>query len=330
MSWKSMSQPGLSDAFMIEHEAINKLDAVHEIIDWEEIKAVLSSIHNKKEGNSAYPPVMMFKIRLLQSWYNLSDPGTEAQLARDLLFKRFVGLSMHDKVPDHSTIWRFRDQMTRKQLLKPLFTELNHQLSKQGLYIQSGAVNIVDATVIEAHQSRPRKNPQGQSTQDQEAGYNIKTNAQGHRRTTYGYKGHINIDEDGFIQALDYSSGNHHDSLFLKNLVSDNQGKVYADSAYKSKKHDCLLGARNCIHERAYRGKPLTSSQKKRNRLRSKIRASVEGVFGQLKLHQGLGKARYLGKARNEARFMLIVMSHNLKKGLSIYQQCMSLQDECA
>ncbi len=330
MSWKVMGQLSLSDAFIIEHEAINKLDKVHEIIDWDKITLLMTSIHNKKEGNSAYPPIMMFKILLLQSWYNLSDPAMEAQLARDLLFKRFIGLSLHDKVPDHSTIWRLREQITRKELLLLAFDEVNNQLSAQGLQIQAGAVNIVDATVIEAHQSRPRKNAQGQSTQDPDAGYNVKTNSQGHRRTTYGYKGHINIDEDGFIQALDYSPGNQHDSLFLENLVSGNQGKVYADSAYKSKKHDRLLGARNCIHERAYRQKPLTSDQKKRNQLRSKTRARVEGVFGQLKLHQGLGKARYLGKARNETRFILIAMSHNLKKGLMIYQECLSLQDQCA
>ena len=58
---------------------------------------------------------------------------------------------------------------------------MNNQLSAQGLQIQAGAVNIVDATVIEAHQSRPRKNAQGQSTQDPDAGYNVKTNSQGHR-----------------------------------------------------------------------------------------------------------------------------------------------------
>jgi IS5 family transposase len=273
---------------------------------------------------------MMFKILLLQAWYNLSDPAMEAQLARDLLFKRFISLSINDKVPDHSTIWRFREQVSKKGLLPKLFKILNDQLSVRGIMIQVGALNIIDATVIEAHQSRPNSNKKGESTKDAEAGYNVKKNAKGNQCTTYGYKGHVNVDEDGFIKALAYSAGNQHDSKFMEELITGHKGKVYADSAYKSKKHDRLLGSRSCIHERAYRNKPLTHQQKQRNKARSWIRSGVERVFGQLKLHQGLGKARYLGLARNQVRFFLIAMSHNLKKGLSIYKECLLLQDQCA
>ena len=52
---------------------------------------------------------MMFKALLLQAWYGLSDPGLEKQLARDLLFRRFIDLSLSESVPDHSTFWRFRN-----------------------------------------------------------------------------------------------------------------------------------------------------------------------------------------------------------------------------
>ena len=48
---------------------------------------------------------MMFKALLLQSWYALSDPALEKQLARDLLFRRFIGLSISESVPDQSTLW---------------------------------------------------------------------------------------------------------------------------------------------------------------------------------------------------------------------------------
>jgi IS5 family transposase len=47
---------------------------------------------------------MMFKALLLQSWYTLSDPQLEKQLARDLLFRRFVGMDISESVPDHSTL----------------------------------------------------------------------------------------------------------------------------------------------------------------------------------------------------------------------------------
>ena len=139
----------------------------------------------------------------------------------------------------------------------------------------------------------------------------------------------MNVDEDAFIQAIAYSKGNEHDAKFMASLVSENRGNVYADSAYKSKKHDRLLGSRNCIHERAYRNKSLSALQKQRNKERSAIRSGVERVFGQLKLHQGLGKARYLGLERNKARCFLIAMSHNLKKALIIHKECLLLQEHC-
>jgi transposase, IS5 family len=109
---------------------------------------------------------MMFKILLLQSWYQLSDPAMEKQLARDLLFRRFVGLGLDAPLPDYSTLWRFRELLIKKRLLDRLFERVNHQLSNSGALIQSGSISIVDATVIEAKQSRPKKNKSGQSTQD--------------------------------------------------------------------------------------------------------------------------------------------------------------------
>ncbi len=71
---------------------------------------------------------MMFKALLFQSWYGLSDPKLEKQIARDLLFRRFIGLDMTEIVPDHSTFWRFRQKLEKRSLMEEL-------LSEQGLYM---------------------------------------------------------------------------------------------------------------------------------------------------------------------------------------------------
>jgi IS5 family transposase len=120
------------------------------------LESQLSSIHAKKQVEAAWPPLLVFKALLLQSWYGLIDPGLEKQLARDLMFRRFINLEPSEGVPDHGTVWRFRNQLTR-QLLDALLAEVNRQLSAKGLYIKAGEVSIVDATVIEAKQSHPRK-----------------------------------------------------------------------------------------------------------------------------------------------------------------------------
>jgi transposase, IS5 family len=64
-------------------------------------------------------------------------------------------------------------------LLDTLLLEVNRQLSAKGLCIKTGEAVIVDATVIEAKQSRPRKGKDGENTQDREAGYSVKVAANG-------------------------------------------------------------------------------------------------------------------------------------------------------
>ena len=145
---------------------------------------------------------------LLQAWYNLSDPAMKKQLARDLLFRRFVGLSLSESVPDHSTLWRFRNLLKEKELLDTMLNRINTQLARASLIITQGSISIVDATVIEAKQSRPKKNKKGENRQDPEAAYTSKVSADGKRKTTYGYKLHANTDEDGFIKKLAYSAAN--------------------------------------------------------------------------------------------------------------------------
>jgi IS5 family transposase len=71
---------------------------------------------------------MMFKILILQAWYNLSDEALEKQIARDLMFRRFIDLSLSETVPDHATIGRFRQLLNTEKLLEPLLEQINTHL----------------------------------------------------------------------------------------------------------------------------------------------------------------------------------------------------------
>ena len=324
MAWKQLNQTSLADTHIVEHQAVKALDDVSQLLDWNSIESKLSRIHSKRRGERAWPPLMMFKALLLQSWYNLSDPALEQQLARDLLFRRFVGLNIASSVPDHSTLWRFRQLLSSSGLLDTLLQTINQQLSSKGLLIEQGQVSIIDASVIEAKQSRPNKDKHGQPTQDPEAAYNIKQGSDGKRKTTYGYKAHINVEEDGFVKSYQFTAGNIHDSQVFESLLDGGTRSVYADSAYKSKLHDAYLrqcGIQNKITHRAYRNRPLNRDQKRLNRIHSQVRSTVERVFGVLKLHYGMGKDRYLGLSRNQVRLGLMCLAYNLKRGVSIQRE---------
>jgi IS5 family transposase len=266
---------------------------------------------------------MMFKALLLQSWYALSDPALEKQLARDLLFRRFIGLSISESVPDHSTLWRFRQLLEKQNLMTTLLNAINDQLAEQCLYIKAGEVSIIDASVIEAKQCRPHKREDGSSTQDPDADWNVKVASDGKRKSTYGYKAHINVDEDGLIKAIAYSAGNVHDSNHFTTLLEGNELAAYADSAYQSQAHNDWLserGIENRLIKRAYRNRPLSKEDKVFNQTHAGVRSTVERVFGVLKLHYAMGKARYLGLGRNRTRVELMCVAHNMKRGLSIRQ----------
>ena len=231
-------------------------------------------------------PVFMFRALLLQSWYSLSDPKLERLLVRDLLFRRFVGLSLTDSVPDQSSIWRLRRLLERQGLMASLLAEINRQLSIQGLYIRAGEISIIDASVIQAQRNRPNKDKDGNNTQDPEASWNVKQGSDGKRKSTYDFKAHANVGKDGFIKATAFTAGHVHDSNHFTDFLSGKESEVYANSAYKSKKHDDWLEVHyvnNNVVDRAHRNTPLTHEQKKKNQLNSGTRCAVERVFGVLK-----------------------------------------------
>ena len=338
MSWKQTAQNSFADSLVVQHKSLSELDDVHNIINWSEIEKTLSNLYSSKRGAPSYPPLMMFKILILQAWYNLSDEALEKQIARDLMFRRFIDLSLSEAVPDHATIWRFRQLLNTERLLEALLEQINNHLEQNSIMVSLGSINIIDATVIEAKQSRKRKGKDGNNTQDPEAAYNVKTAADGKKTITYGFKMHANTDEDGFVKKMTFTPGNTHDSKEFDKLLAikstkDNiktLGEVYADSAYTNKQNDKKLGKQNNkVLHRAYRNKPLTTQQKQDNKQRASIRYIVERTFGLLKLHHGLGKARHLGIERNKTRTQLIAMSHNLKTGMNIFKQMNHLRDCC-
>tara|TARA_B110000503_G_scaffold129018_1_gene200780 strand:- start:239 stop:616 length:378 start_codon:yes stop_codon:yes gene_type:complete len=119
--------------------------------------------------------------------------------------------------------------------------------------------------------------------------------------------------------------GNVYNSNHFIDLLSGKESEGYADSAYKSKQHDDWLEdhyVNNKVVDRAYRNTPLTPEQKKKNQRDSGTRGTVERVFGILKLHYGMGQARYLGLARNRIRFSVMYLAYNLRRGANIKKPC--------
>lgn len=166
---------------MKHHKALEELDGIHPLIDWKPIEQKLSALHAQKQGEAAWPPLLMFKFLLLQSGYGLSDLGLEKQLAHDPMFRRFINLEVSEGVPDHSTVWQFRNTLTQQGLLDALSCK------------PSKAARARMAKVKTLRTARPVTM--------------LRSLPTARRPAHIGYKAHVNVDEDGFIKAINLYTG---------------------------------------------------------------------------------------------------------------------------
>ena len=129
------------------------LKEIDSIIDFEKLRPILNKngIGTKNVcGVKAYDPVLMFKILLIQKFYNLSDEKAEQGLNVNLLYLRFVGMSLEDLAPDSTTIGRFRNSLIKNKLYDKLFANVNKQLEVAGLIASGGKDVLVDATLTKS------------------------------------------------------------------------------------------------------------------------------------------------------------------------------------
>jgi IS5 family transposase len=63
MVWKNLKQRCLGDDLVSEHEALTELDDVNDFMEWQAIEDILCDIHAKRLGNSAWPPLFMFRSK---------------------------------------------------------------------------------------------------------------------------------------------------------------------------------------------------------------------------------------------------------------------------
>ena len=313
---REMGQPSLVESLLPEGLGRNRrLERITEAVDWQRLGRLVSGVHSAAEGRPSYPPLTMVKVLLLEQWYNLSDPQMEEALGDRISFRRFVGLGLGDDTPDHSTISRFRSALG-EELSAELFEELGRQLEERGMFLKQGT--LMDATLVEAQVRRPslEEGRGAGSDLDPDADW---TYTQRGRKSHFGYKVHIGVDErSGLIRTAVFTSAKVYESEVADRLVSGDEGAVYADRAYESRRRRQWLksqGIRDRIMHRSHKHqRGLPHWQRRRNELIDPVRRSVEKVFGTLKRSYGYRRVRYRGLGRNAVEMWFKVMSYNLRR----------------
>ena len=160
MAERNLGQMSLVDRLVGETAPGNAfLDRVSGLLDWEAVEAALLPVRSGTMGAPAYPALMLFKALLLQQWYGLSDPGLEEALGDRLSLRRFCGVPLDQKMPDHSTLWRFRERLSQSGVGAAAFACVTSQIERSGLILKQGT--LIDASLLPAAVDKPEP-PRGE------------------------------------------------------------------------------------------------------------------------------------------------------------------------
>ena len=266
------------------------------------------------EGRRGRPPFSvdtMLRLHFMQQWFTLSDPSMEEALHDVPLFREFAGLGgWSDRLPDESTILRFRHLLEKHKLAAQILGLVNELLCAKGLMLRAGTV--VDATLIAAPSST--KNASGE--RDPEMHQSKKGN-----QWYFGMKAHIGVDaESGLVHTVRGTSGNVNDVVEGNALLHGQESEVFADAGYQGahKRADARDGVNWHVAMRPGKRAALDKTRRSHElideleRLKASMRAKVEHPFRVIKRQFGHVKVRYRGLKKNTAQLSTLFALSNL------------------
>lgn len=114
--------------------------AVADAINWKDVEQHMQAYYwqamFRKGGRTHYDYRAMFRALLIARWFGLSYPKLERALRVRLDFLLFCGFVIGDKMPDASTLNRFKMRLNEGSTLAAMFAEVDRQLSAQGIEVR--------------------------------------------------------------------------------------------------------------------------------------------------------------------------------------------------
>lgn len=287
------------------------LDEMQRVVPWAELIALIEPHYPK--GKTGRPPMgiaTMLRIHFLQQWFGLSDPAMEEALHDVPLYREFADLEgPMRRLPDESTILRFRHLLEEHGLAAPMFATVNRVLQAHGLTLKTGTV--VDATLIAAPSST--KNSTGE--RDPEMRQTKKGN-----NYYFGMKAHIGADADsGLVHTVICTPANTSDVTQAEALLHGEEEIAFGDAGYQgahkrpeATMKNWLVAMRPGKRRKLDPSNPRDAIVNEIERLKASVRAKVEHPFRVIKRQFGFTKVRYRGLAKNTAQLTTLFALSNL------------------
>ncbi len=287
------------------------LDEMQRVVPWAELIALIEPHYPK--GKTGRPPMgiaTMLRVHFLQQWFGLSDPAMEEALHDVPLYREFADLEgPMRRLPDESTILRFRHLLEKHGLAAPMLATVNRVLQERGLTLETGTV--VDATLIAAPSST--KNSTGE--RDPEMGQTKKGN-----NYYFGMKAHIGADADsGLVHTVICTPANTSDVTQAEALLHGEEEIAFGDAGYQgahkrpeATMKNWLVAMRPGKRRKLDPDNPRDAIVNEIERLKASVRAKVEHPFRVIKRQFGFTKVRYRGLAKNTAQLTTLFALSNL------------------
>jgi len=287
------------------------LEEMDKVVPWAVLVQIVEPHYPKaKTGRPPFPIETMLRIHYLQQWFGLSDPAMEEALHDVPLYREFAKLDgIRARLPDESTILRFRHLLEKHDLAPDMLRVVNDLLSHKGLLLKTGTA--VDATLISAPSST--KNASGE--RDPEMHQTKKGN-----QWYFGMKAHIGVDaESGLVHSVATTPANVNDVTQAHLLLHGEESDVLADAGYRGvgkRNPDIAVNWHIAMRPGKRRAldlsRPLAAMIDDVERIKASIRAKVEHPFRVIKRQFGYIKVRYRGLAKNTAQITTLFALSNL------------------
>ena len=239
-------------------------------------------------------------------------------------------IDLSGTVLDAKTVWLFREPLREAKIFERLFEQFHRALASQGVKLNSG--QIVDASFVEAPRQRNTRE-ENETIKDGAVPAQWTENSaklrqkdidarwtQKNDENHYGYKPPVSVDRKMKLVIEERATAAHvHDSQVFEALLgrAGKRGRdVWADSAYRSAEHERKLkrsGFHSHVHERAYRGRPLSARQQQANRTKSRVRVRVEHVFAAM-TQMGSMTVRSIRIERMKVWSTMKALTYNLRR----------------
>ena len=127
------------------------LEQMDQVVPWAALEELIAPYY--PEGRKGRPPfslLTMLRIHFMQQWFTLSDPAMKEGFFDTPVYREFAQLEEFARLPDESTILRFRHRLEKHKLAEQILATVNDILIERGLLLNEADALLDQAEKLKA------------------------------------------------------------------------------------------------------------------------------------------------------------------------------------